>query len=66
MKLDIFVASDGTIRYRKENGMLHREDGPAVQFISGKGIYWLNGKWHSKEKWERKVLKLKLERLKDL
>ena len=66
MKLDIFVASDGSIRYRKENGMLHREDGPAVQYNSDSVAYWLNGKIYSKKDYEVQVVKLKLMRLKDL
>jgi hypothetical protein len=31
------------------NGQLHREDGPAVEDISGYKQWWLNGKFHRKD-----------------
>jgi len=30
------------------NGKLHREDGPAIEYISGYKEWWLNGKLHRK------------------
>ena len=32
-----------------ENGKLHREDGPAVEFFSGEKAWWINGKEYTRE-----------------
>ncbi len=37
------------------NGQLHREDGPAVEYISGLKQWYLNGKPYSKEEWFEKL-----------
>ncbi|MDY6049225.1 MAG: hypothetical protein SPI77_01425 [Corynebacterium sp.] len=34
---------DGTIVYRDENGELHREDGPAIEYDDGYKEYWHHG-----------------------
>lgn len=34
--------TDGTV-FHYHNGRLHREDGPAIEWINGKKEYWLNG-----------------------
>ena len=85
----ITVDKDGTIRYKNERGLFHREDGPAFEspdgfkawilngiqhredgpatiLPSGTVLYYLNGKMHSKEDWEIEIIKIRLERLKDL
>ena len=31
------------------NGKLHREDGPAVEFVDGSKSWWLNGKKHRED-----------------
>jgi hypothetical protein len=38
--------SHGIKRCRNEQGQLHREDGPAVEYPSGFKIWWVNGKQH--------------------
>ena len=48
------------------NGKLHREDGPSKIWSDGSCSYYLNDKYHTKEEWELEVLKIKLNRLKDL
>ena len=48
------------------NGLRHREDGPAIEFPSGNVEYWLNGGMYSKEDWEEEIIKIKLNRIKDL
>lgn len=46
------VEGDGKVCHYR-NGLLHREDGPAVLFYSGAEEFWLNGKrFSSKEEWE--------------
>jgi hypothetical protein len=43
-------SEDGTVRFYNENGQLHREDGPAIEYCKSKaggGNRWyLNGKKH--------------------
>ena len=48
------------------NGMYHREDGPAIEFYDGDFRYYLNHTRYSKEEYEKEILKIKLERLKEL
>ena len=42
MKIDVY----GTKRWYK-NGKLHREDGPALEYISGDKHWYKNGKRHN-------------------
>ena len=35
--------------YRNSNGKLHREDGPAVEYIDGDKKWYLNGKLHRED-----------------
>lgn len=37
------VKADGSIWYKTEHGLLHREDGPAVEFPNGKKFWYLWG-----------------------
>jgi hypothetical protein len=37
------------IEYRNENGQLHREDGPAREYSSGKKWWFKNGKKHRED-----------------
>lgn len=50
MKSEKTVDEDGAVRYYNENGLLHREDGPAVEYCKsnhGGGSRWFyNGKKH--------------------
>jgi hypothetical protein len=56
---DKFATVDNrfAIKYFNENGLLHREDGPAVIEDNGEEHYFLKGKLYSKEEFE-KVKKL--------
>ena len=40
------VLANGTIEYRNDKGQLHREDGPAVEWVDGGKVWFLNGKRH--------------------
>lgn len=50
MKIERTIDEDGAVRYYNENGLLHREDGPAVEYCRsghGGGNRWFyNGKKH--------------------
>ena len=48
------------------NGKVHREDGPAIEYSDDSLRYYLNDIKYSVEDWEREILKLKLERIKNL
>jgi len=39
----------GTIYWRNEDGELHREDGPAVEFANGSKFWYLNNKSHRED-----------------
>jgi hypothetical protein len=42
-----------------QNGLTHREDGPAVEWDDGAKFWYLNDIQFSKEQWEKEVNKLK-------
>ena len=44
------IASNGDKKW-KLNGVLHREDGPAREFRTGRKEWWLNGDQYSKEQY---------------
>jgi hypothetical protein len=50
MKIERIVDEDGAVRFYNENGQLHREDGPAVEYCKSKhggGNRWFyNGQKH--------------------
>ena len=45
----VTVDSNGTIRWRNENGQLHREDGPAVEYTDGTKVWYLNDQLHRED-----------------
>ena len=42
------VKSNGTITY-KLNNKLHREDGPAIEYLNGDKEWWINGNLHRED-----------------
>lgn len=57
---------DGIVRHRNENGLFHREDGPAVILPNGDLQWWLNGKsYNTKEEWLIATHILKLQKNKN-
>jgi hypothetical protein len=54
------------IVYLNENGQLHREDGPAVEYSHGDKYWWLNGEYYTEEEFHQELIKLKLKRLVEL
>lgn len=48
------VTENGTEIYRNDSGQYHREDGPAVVYKSGFGLYYLHGKKVKKEDLEKR------------
>ena len=46
------VDHDGIVRYRNSDGLLHREDGPAIEGADGTRFWYLNGEWLSEDEFE--------------
>ena len=46
LKYRVGVDRHGTRRYRNAAGQLHREDGPAIIFPNGTGVWYQNGLRH--------------------
>jgi len=40
--------------YKDEHGLIHRDDGPAVEWFSGPHEYWIHGKPMSEEEFNRR------------
>ena len=52
MKNGLIVNSGGDKEWYL-NGKLHREDGPAIEYVDGDKEWWLNGKEYTQEEhWE--------------
>ncbi len=54
----VTVDDYGTTRWYNEQGKLHRENGPAIEYEDGEKWWWLNGISYSKLEWEIEVAKL--------
>ena len=49
MKSKLTVYDNGTKEWRLPNGLLHREDGPAVEFTNGDKKWYVNGQRHRED-----------------
>ena len=47
-KIERIVGKDGTIKWYK-NGLLHREDGPAIEWADGGKEWYINDKLHRED-----------------
>ena len=45
----VIVDEYGTARWYNEDGQLHREDGPAIEWANGDKSWWLNGQLHRED-----------------
>lgn len=43
------VDRDGNVRWKLLDGRLHREDGPAVEYVNGSKYWWFNGERHRED-----------------
>lgn len=50
----IAISPNGDKRYYRD-GLIHREDGPAVELSDGYKIWCLNGKTLSESEWRKKI-----------
>ena len=55
MEDSIYPTREGycTVWRLRSNNEIHRLDGPAIEWNDGIVEYWLNGKLHSIEEWDR-------------
>jgi hypothetical protein len=62
MKSKLTINGLGTKKWRLPSGMLHREDGPAIEYPNGNKGWFINGlKYTENEyKYEMRSIKLKL------
>ena len=65
----IHIDKKGTKRYYSDRGMtiLHREDGPAVEWFEGSKYWYINGKRHREEEFNARMnpVELTLEEIAD-
>jgi len=43
------VDKDGTVHWYNEKHELHREDGPAIEYVNGDKFWYMNGKLHNSD-----------------
>ena len=61
MKDGLNIGGNGTKKWYL-NGIRHREDGPAVEWVNGDKDWYLNGKELSEDDLEYQMIKAKYER----
>ena len=49
MKITKVIDDNNTIRWYNEDGQLHREDGPAVEWANGDKFWCINGQFHRED-----------------
>ena len=49
MKSKLTINQDGTKEWKLPNGIRHRENGPAVEYIGGTKSWWINGLRHRED-----------------
>ncbi len=45
----LIIDEDGTKRWINEKGLLHREDGPALEYSFGSNYWYFNGEYHRED-----------------
>ena len=63
MKSKLTVYDNGDKVWKLPNGNLHREDGPAIEFLSGFKIWWINGIQYTEQDYKYKIRSIKLKLL---
>jgi hypothetical protein len=47
--MKVRTENDEVIEWKNKDGLLHREDGPAREWLDGDKSWWLNGKYHRED-----------------
>jgi hypothetical protein len=63
MKSKLTTYDNGDKVWKLPNGNLHREDGPAIEFLSGFKIWWINGIQYTEQDYKYKTRSIKLKLL---
>jgi len=63
MKSKLTVYDNGDKVWKLPSGDLHREDGPAIEFLSGFKIWWINGIQYTEQDYKYKTRSIKLKLL---
>ena len=63
MKSKLTVYDNGDKVWKLPSGDLHREDGPAIEFLSGFKIWWINGIQYTEQDYKYKIRSIKLKLL---
>ena len=63
MKPKLTVYDNGDKVWKLPSGDLHREDGPAIEFLSGFKIWWINGIQYTEQDYKYKTRSIKLKLL---
>ena len=58
IKYEVYINDNGNEEWRL-NGQLHRENGPAFTYANGMYVWYLEGKWFSKEGYNKEMAKRK-------
>lgn len=43
------IVLDNCVAYRNDQGLYHREDGPAIEWFNGSKAWYVNGKCHRED-----------------
>ena len=61
------VELEDRIEYMNEDGLCHREDGPSIEYYDGTISWYLYGyQYDTEQEHQQEVIRIKLERLKNL
>mgnify|MGYP005849986747 CR=1 FL=1 len=63
MESKLIIYLSGNRYWKLPSGDLHRECGPAVEYISGHKEWWLNGIEYSEQEYIKKMRLKKLEHI---
>ena len=63
MESKLTTDENGTKIWKLPNGLLHREDGPAVEHSNGNNYWWINGVSYTEQQYKYETRSVKLEKL---
>jgi hypothetical protein len=47
--MKVRTENDEVIEWKNKDGLLHREDGPAIEYADGTKVWYLNGEFHRED-----------------
>lgn len=61
--MKVRTENDKVIEWKNKDGLLHREDGPAVECADGFKFWYLNGEIKTEQEFNNLILKKRLQRI---